>query len=72
MHHGLDCAKYRLNPESNWLVKGSFLLTESFCKNYLFSVTSFAMHLCEPFLSDAPHAYFGAPYGAPCTPVEER
>jgi len=23
----------RLNPESNWLVNGSFLLTESFCKN---------------------------------------
>ena len=26
------------------------------------------MHFCEPFLSGAPHAYFGAP----CTPVEER
>jgi len=26
------------------------------------------MHLCEPFLSGAPYAYFGAP----CTPVEER
>jgi len=23
------------------------------------------MHLCEPFLSGAPHAYFGAPLG--CT-----
>jgi len=40
MHHSLDCAKSRLNPESHWLVNGSFLLTESFCKNYLFSVTS--------------------------------
>jgi len=30
------------------------------------------MHLCESFLSGAPHAYFGAPWGAPCTPVEER
>jgi len=29
-------------------------------------------HLCEPFLSGAPHAYFGEPEGAPCTPVEER
>jgi len=27
------------------------------------------MHLCEPFLSGAPHAYFDAPQGAP---VEER
>jgi len=26
------------------------------------------MHLCEPFLSGAPYAYFGAL----CTPVEER
>jgi len=32
MHHSLDCAKSRLNPESHWLVNGSFLLTESFCK----------------------------------------
>ena len=40
MHHTLDCAKSWLNPESHWLVNGSFLLTESFCKNYLFSVTS--------------------------------
>jgi len=30
------------------------------------------MHLYEPFLSGAPHGYFGAPQGAPCTPVEER
>ena len=40
MHHTLECAKSRLNPESDWLVIGSFLLTEKFCKNYLFSVTS--------------------------------
>jgi len=30
----------RFNPESHWLVNGSFLPTESFCKKYLFSVTS--------------------------------
>jgi len=30
------------------------------------------MPLCEPFLSGAPHAYFGARSSAPCTPVEER
>jgi len=30
------------------------------------------MQFCEPFLSSAPNANFGAPYGAPCTPVEER
>jgi len=29
------------------------------------------MHLCESLLSGAPHAYFGVPLGAPCTPVEE-
>jgi len=40
MHHSLESAKSRLNPESHWLVNGSFFLTESFCKNYLFSVTS--------------------------------
>jgi len=39
-HHTLECAKSQLNLESHWLVNGSFLLTESFCKNYLFSVTS--------------------------------
>jgi len=38
-HHTLEWAKSMLNPESHWLVNGSFLLTESFCKNYLFSVT---------------------------------
>jgi len=27
MHHSLDCAKSRLNPESHWLVNGTFLLT---------------------------------------------
>jgi len=30
------------------------------------------MHLCQLFLGGAPYAYFGAPSGAPCTPVEER
>ena len=28
----LECAKSRLNPESHWLVNGSFLLTENFVK----------------------------------------
>jgi len=40
LHHSLDGVKYRLNSESDWLVNDSFLLTESLCKNYLFSVTS--------------------------------
>jgi len=31
-HHTLECAKSRLNPESHWLVNGSFLLTENFVK----------------------------------------
>jgi len=30
------------------------------------------VRLCEPFRSDSPRAYFGAPQGALCTPVEER
>jgi len=55
----LECANSRLNPESHSLVDRSFLLTESFCKKYLFSV-KFVMHPCEPFRSGAPHAYFGA------------
>ena len=54
MHHRFDCAKARLNPESHWLVNGSFLLTESFCDK-------FVMHLCEPFLSGASHVFCGAP-----------
>jgi len=29
-HHTLERAKSRLNPESHWLVDGSFLLTERF------------------------------------------
>jgi len=37
-HHALESAKSRLNPESHWLVNGSFLLTESFYTNYLFNV----------------------------------
>jgi len=36
----LKCAKPRLSPDGHWLVNGSFLLTESFCKKYLFNVTS--------------------------------
>jgi len=39
-HHNLECAKSRLNPESHCLINGSFLLNESFCKKYLFSVAS--------------------------------
>jgi len=50
MHHTLDCANSWLNPESHWLVNGSFLLTESFCKNYLFSVTSLWCTLVSPFV----------------------
>jgi len=40
MHHTLECAKSWLNPESHWLVNGAFWPAESFCKIYLFSVTS--------------------------------
>jgi len=49
-HFAVDCAKSQLNPESHRLVNGSFLLTESFCKNYLFSVTSLWCTLVNPFL----------------------
>jgi len=47
-HHTLECAKARLNPESHWLVNGSFLL--SFCKKYLLSVTSLWCTLVNPFV----------------------
>jgi len=50
MHQNLDCAKSSLNPESHWLVNGSFLLTESFCKIYLFSVTSLCCTFVNPFI----------------------
>jgi len=43
MHNTLECVecpKSRLNAESHWLVNGSFLPTESFCKKYLLRVTS--------------------------------
>jgi len=50
MHHTLDCAKSRLHRESHWLVNRSFLLTESFCKNYLFSVTSSWCIRVNPFI----------------------
>jgi len=48
-HHTLECAKSSLNPESHWLVNGSFLLTESFCKKYVFSATSSWCILVNPF-----------------------
>jgi len=44
----------RLNPESHWLVNGSFLLTGSFCKNYLFSVTSLWCTCVNPFVTVHP------------------
>jgi len=50
MHHTSESAKSRLNPESYWLVNGSFLLTYSFCKNYLFSVPSLWCTFVNPFL----------------------
>jgi len=50
MHHTLESAKSWLNPESHCLVNGSFLLTESFCKNNLFSVTSLWCTFVNPFL----------------------
>ena len=50
MHHTLECAKSRLNPESHWLVNGSFLLTESFVKNYLFSVSNLWCTFVNTFL----------------------
>jgi len=36
----LECANSGLNLESHSLGDGSFLLAESFCKSYLFSMTS--------------------------------
>ena len=50
MHHTLDCAMSQLNPESHWLVNSSFLLTESFCKKYLFSMTSLWCAFVNPFV----------------------
>jgi len=49
-HDSLDCAKSRLNSESDWLVNGSFLPTESFYKNYLFSVTSLWCTFLNPLI----------------------
>jgi len=49
-HHALESAKSRLNPESHWLVNGSFLLTESFYKDYLSSVRSLWCTFVNPFL----------------------
>jgi len=56
----LELAKSGLNPESNWLVNGSFLLTECFVKSICFC-DKFVMHPCEPLRSGASDAYFGAP-----------
>jgi len=70
MHHTLESAKSRSNSESDWLLNGSFLLTESFVK-IICLVWQVCDAPCEPFLSGATYAYFGAPCGAPCTPVEE-
>jgi len=50
MHHTLESAKSRLNLQSHWLVNGSFVLTESFCENYLFSMTSLWCTSVNPFL----------------------
>ena len=41
-----------------------------FCLQF-FIVDKLVMHPCEPFGSGAPLTAFGAPYCAPCTPVEE-
>jgi len=49
-HHTLECPKSSLNAESRWLDNGSFLLTESFCKKYLFRVTSLRCILVNPFV----------------------
>jgi len=66
VHHTLDCAKSRLNPEGHWLVNGSFLLTESFCKNHLFSVTSLWCTFVNPCLVVHPtHILVGCTLG--CT-----
>jgi len=49
-HHTLECSKSKLNPESHWLVNGSFSLTERFCEKYLFSVTYLWCTLVNPFV----------------------
>jgi len=54
-HHTLECAQFRLNPESHWLVKWFILANRKFCKKYLFSVTSFWCTLVNLFVV-APHA----------------
>jgi len=48
--HTLNCAMTRLIPESHWLVNCSFLVTGSFCKRYLYSVTSWWCTLVNPFV----------------------
>jgi len=50
----LECANSRLNPESHSLADGSFLLAESFCKKYLFSLTSLWCTLVNPFIAVHP------------------
>ena len=32
-HHTSECAKFKLNPKSHWLVNGSFLPREIFAKS---------------------------------------
>jgi len=56
-HHISQCATSRLNPESYWFVNGSFLVTERFCKTYLFSVTSLCCTLVNPFVVMHPRVY---------------
>jgi len=54
-HHALESAKSRLNPESHWLVNGSFLLTESLYTNYLSSVRRLWCTFVNPFCFLAVH-----------------
>jgi len=61
IHHTLECAKSRLNPEGHWFVNGSFLLTESYVKIICLVWKVCDAPLWKPFLSGTPHAYFGAP-----------
>jgi len=43
MHHTLDCAKSWLNPESHWLVNGSFV-----CSQKVFvKIICLVWHVCD-------------------------
>jgi len=55
-HHTLESAKFRLNPESHWLVNGAFLLTETIC--LVWQVRDAPLWI---LFSGAPYAYFGTP-----------